>query len=83
MLDLLSRPSYIPGLREEIETVLAEDGEQLDADGHVYIPKMSFAKMKKLDSFIRESQRYNGLGFGTSPSYCMPIRGRLLHSAPQ
>ncbi len=64
LLDLAARPEYIAELREEIEAVLAEDGEELDENGQPFIRKSSFAKMRKLDSFIRESQRFNGLGFG-------------------
>ena len=66
MLDLVSRPQYIQPLRDEIETILAEDGEDLDDEGSPYIRKSSFAKMRKLDSFIHESQRYNTLGLGKS-----------------
>ena len=36
-----------------------EDGEELDENGRPYIKKASFAKMRKLDSFIKESQRMN------------------------
>jgi len=67
LLDLASRPKYIQPLRDEIEAVLAEDGEQLDDEGLPYIRKSSFAKMRKLDSFIRESQRFNTLGLGRTP----------------
>lgn len=34
----------------------------MDENGHLFIRKSTFAKMRKLDSFIKESQRYNGLG---------------------
>lgn len=50
-------------LREEVETVVAEEGEQ-NEDGNIYLRKATFATMKKLDSFIKESQRFNSLAFG-------------------
>ncbi|KAM6485446.1 cytochrome P450 [Trichoderma sp. SZMC 28011] len=67
ILDLASRPQYIGELREEVETVVAEGGEQ-NEDGNIYLGKAAFAKMKKLDSFIKESQRFNSLAFVT-PAY--------------
>lgn len=63
LLDLASRPEYIQPLREEVEQVIREDGEDIDENGRPYIRKSSFAKMKKLDSFIKESQRCNPLAF--------------------
>ena len=48
--DLATYNEYIPIIREEIERVSAEDGE---------IKYTSLAKMKKMDSFIKESQRLN------------------------
>ena len=48
--DLCERPEYVQPLREEIECVLGEDnGWQ----------KTSLEKMRKLDSFMKESQRFN------------------------
>lgn len=44
-------PHFIKPLREEIENVIAEDGWT----------KTAMGKMWKLDSFMRESQRYNGI----------------------
>ena len=50
LYDLCERPEYVQPLREEIEQVIAEDkGWQ----------KVSFNKMRKLDSFMKESQRFN------------------------
>jgi len=63
LLDLASRPWYIHELRNELATVLREGGEAVDEKGRRYIPKSSFAKMHKLDSFIKESQRLNPIGF--------------------
>jgi hypothetical protein len=44
-------PSYVPELREEIESVINEEG----------LSKASYGKMWKLDSFLKESQRLHGL----------------------
>jgi cytochrome P450 len=63
LLDLASRPEYIAPLREEMERVVEEDGMQQDEDGNPYLAKSSFAKMILLDSFIKESQRFNPVGF--------------------
>ncbi|RFU29756.1 hypothetical protein B7463_g6564, partial [Scytalidium lignicola] len=50
LFDLAAHPQYIPGLREEIEEVLATE------PGHI-IRKISLPKLRKLDSLLRESQR--------------------------
>jgi cytochrome P450 len=54
--DLAARPEYIKPLRDEIETVLA------DTNGR--FTKQALTKMKKLDSFMLESQRVNPPEFG-------------------
>ncbi|KAI3542551.1 hypothetical protein CSPX01_06756 [Colletotrichum filicis] len=65
--DLLGRPEYIEPLREEIEEVIKEDGVEKDENGQVFLSKSSMGKLKKLDSFIKESQRTSPLSFaGTS-----------------
>ncbi|KAH9975535.1 cytochrome P450 [Lactifluus volemus] len=48
---LLSHPECIEPLREEVEAVVAEDGWT----------KVGMDKMYKIDSFIRETQRLDGL----------------------
>ncbi|ORX92482.1 cytochrome P450 [Clohesyomyces aquaticus] len=53
LYDLAEYPQYLEPLREEIETVIAEDGTWDTWD------KNSYYKLKKLDSFMRESQRRN------------------------
>ncbi|KAH8896020.1 cytochrome P450 [Thozetella sp. PMI_491] len=63
IFDLACRPEYIQPLREEIESVIREDGMETDADGLTYLGKQSFAKLKLLDSFIKESQRLSPLSF--------------------
>ncbi|KAK4112271.1 cytochrome P450 [Canariomyces notabilis] len=59
ILDLVSRPKYIQILREEIAAVRATDGETIDDEGYVRLKKDSFNKLRKLDSFMKESQRFN------------------------
>jgi len=49
---LLSNPEYIEPLRKEVEAAVAEEGWT----------KSGMDKMHKLDSFIRETQRLDGLG---------------------
>ncbi|KAG6901631.1 hypothetical protein C0995_009799 [Termitomyces sp. Mi166 len=50
LFDLAANPSFVPALREEVESVIREEG----------LSKISFHKMVKLDSFIKESQRLGG-----------------------
>jgi len=57
ILDMVARPHYIPLLREEIERVIQEDGYEHDNDGFQKLKKSSMPKLKKLDSFLKESQR--------------------------
>ncbi|KAG6919311.1 hypothetical protein DXG01_007444 [Tephrocybe rancida] len=52
LFDLAAYPSFVPELREEVETAISEDGYS----------KISLHKMVKLDSFIKESQRLGGNG---------------------
>lgn len=51
--DLLARPEYIEILREEAKAALSEHGGAYVAD--------SLNKMKKMDSFVKESQRFNAI----------------------
>lgn len=50
--DLCAMPEYVEPLREEIQEAVAAEGG---------FSKKSFLKMSKLDSFMRESQRFNPL----------------------
>ncbi|KAF7342895.1 Cytochrome P450 [Mycena sanguinolenta] len=50
LFHLAQGPEYVGPLREEIEAVIAEEGWT----------KSAMSKCIKLDSFLRESQRYNG-----------------------
>jgi gliotoxin biosynthesis cytochrome P450 monooxygenase len=58
--DLATYPQYIPELRAEINEVSAEE-----PDGK--LKKTNISKLRKLDSFIKESQRMHPLGMGSSP----------------
>ena len=55
LFELCLRPQYVPCLREEIQAVLSEDGGWR---------KTTLTKLKKLDSFMKESQRFH------PPSLC-------------
>lgn len=72
-MDLLGHPEYIQPLREEIQQVIAEDGYQQDETGKNYLSKTSLNKLKKLDSFIKESQRLSPLNFGKATQLHTPI----------
>ncbi|KAI5118159.1 hypothetical protein M0805_005781 [Coniferiporia weirii] len=52
LFHLAARPEYIEPLREEVERVIKAEGWT----------KVAMNKMRKLDSFMKESQRYNGIG---------------------
>ncbi|KAF8527172.1 cytochrome P450 [Hysterangium stoloniferum] len=51
LFHLAAEPKYLAPLREEVETTVNEHGWS----------KISMMKMHKLDSFLKESQRMNGL----------------------
>jgi cytochrome P450 len=59
ILDLVTRREYIEPLREEIEQVKAADGQDIDDDGFIRLKKDSINKLRKLDSFMKESQRFS------------------------
>jgi hypothetical protein len=64
---LLSHPEYIEPLRQEVEAVVAKEGWT----------KAAMDKMHKIDSFMREMQRLDNIGDGSSdflPS--LPITNR-------
>lgn len=64
LYDLMARPEYIQPLRDEIQQVMAEDGHDVAEEGNTQMKRGSLSKLKKLDSFIKESQRVNPLGLG-------------------
>jgi len=60
LYELASQPRYLQPLREEVEAIIETEGWT----------KSSVSKMRKLDSFLKESQRYNGISLGEhSDSY--------------
>jgi len=67
---LLSHPEYIEPLRQEVEAVVAEEGWT----------KAGMDKMHKIDSFLRETQRIDGLSNSSLASFrIVPITN---HSYP-
>lgn len=54
LYDILSHPEHIPALRTEAERVIGTHGWTKDA----------IDRLELLDSFLRESQRYNGINIG-------------------
>lgn len=57
MYDLAAYPEYIQPLRDEIKTVMEEDGE---------LKKTSLTKMKLMDSVLKETQRVNPVSMSKS-----------------
>jgi len=75
MFDLACRPEYIQPLRHEVDNVIAEDGHDVDEDGFLKLNKTSMTKLRKLDSFLKESQRLSPPGlsmFHTQPPTLFP-----------
>lgn len=79
--DLASHPEYIPILRQEVESVPRDEHGNFNRD--------STSAMEKLDSFLKESQRFNSpdlsmystkiwISFLTMPSY-FPASGDRRH----
>lgn len=67
IFDLASRREYIKPLRDEIQQVIDEDGQDTDGEGFLKLKKASLTKLKKLDSFLKESQRMSPPGVSTFP----------------
>ncbi len=55
---LLSHPEYIEPLRQEVDAVISEEGWT----------KVGIDKMHKIDSFLRETQRFDGITLGSLSS---------------
>lgn len=53
LYDLLAHPEYLEPIREEIRAVVRKEGPWMKWE------KPAFSKLRKLDSFMRESQRFN------------------------
>jgi len=66
IFDLAAYPEYIPILREEIKNVVEEEGFP-----DRQLRKTSMAKLKKLDSFIKESARMSPPTIG---AFCFPCK---------
>lgn len=64
LYDLCARPEYIQPLREEVQSVLSEEGN--------LFTKGAVNKLLKLDSFMKESQRFNPLSLRQSPKPSLP-----------
>lgn len=56
LYDILAHPEYLPEIMEEVQQTLKESPQWT---------KQSLAKLRKLDSFMKESQRLNPAGLGT------------------
>ncbi|KAI8632630.1 cytochrome P450 [Xylariaceae sp. FL1651] len=72
LFDLAARPEYLQPLRDEIDMVLVDDPDLTQ--------KTSLLKLKKMDSFIKESQRMNPLGLTTMMRVVMDPKGLKLSS---
>lgn len=57
LLDLAAYPEYIRPLRDEVVAIVGTEGWT----------KAAMGKMWMIDSFLKESQRYNGIGLSASP----------------
>jgi hypothetical protein len=68
LFDIAAHPEYAKILREEIDAVVAEENH---LQGRLL--KTSIPKLKKLDSFIKESQRVNPM---TMSSFPFPLSSR-------
>ena len=69
LFDHAARPEYLEPLREELAEVLAQDPK---------LQKVSLLKLKKMDSFIKESQRMSPLGLTTMMRVVMDPKGLTL-----
>ena len=68
---LAANPQYIQPLREEVESVIGEEGWS----------KAALGKMRKIDSFIKECQRLEGVSSGTC--LCILLMRQPLRFYPQ
>jgi cytochrome P450 len=72
--DLLIRPEYIEPLREEVRETLK--------DGWDKVTQASFASQRRLDSFMRESQRFNPTGERECIPFALQYYARCANSLP-
>ena len=61
VFDLVAHPEYIEPLRDEVKRVRESDGNAWT--------KAGIAKLVKMDSFMKESQRFRPPGLGTMGSF--------------
>jgi hypothetical protein len=64
LLDFAGRPEYVAPLRKELQDIMAEEGDRHPG------PKV-LAKLVKMDSFLKESQRHVAQNIRTL-SYLLP-----------
>jgi len=69
LYDLAARPEYLQPLRDEIDQVIQEDGYDKDGEGFLKLKKVSLTKLRKMDSFMKESQRLAPMGIGIDCSH--------------
>jgi cytochrome P450 len=83
IFDLASRPEYIQPLRDEIQRVIDEDGQDVDGEGFLKLKKTSLTKLRKLDSFMKESQRLSPPGFASMSRLTItPLQLSTGHTIP-
>lgn len=70
IIDLAARPEYLAPLRQEIEDAIQEDGYELGDNGQKDLKKTTYVKLRKLDSFLKESQRLFPAKLGECPLKC-------------
>ena len=63
LYDLAVHPEYVKEMREEAEAMI-------DANGWT---KPAMQGMRKIDSFLKESQRFSGLGCSKSKVICADL----------
>ncbi|KAE8454197.1 hypothetical protein EG329_005122 [Mollisiaceae sp. DMI_Dod_QoI] len=76
--DLAAHPEHIQPLRDEIQQVIDEDGQEVDGDGFKNLKKSSMPKLWKLDSFLKESQRFTPPQLRTHP-FLSPVLTHKSH----
>jgi hypothetical protein len=65
MFSLCAHPEYMPILREEMDSIGGWDD----------MTKVDMAKLVKMDSFVKESQRFAGIT-GSKFAYFIALLGR-------
>ena len=70
LYDIATRPEYVEPMRKELEAMIREEG----------LSKVSIGKLRKLDSFIKESLRLSPIG--ACKSSAQAIRATYLLQSP-